>query len=260
MSDPRTVLGGFAALKVDGVPHDVLVLHSGLLLLADQKRSGSDVKRLNGLVAAVGVEELIRQHRFLPFEEVTHSRVHKRTPLRVELDLLGGGTLTLAAGWTTPLLTKDSDRLLCDLLTELPATRPMPADGAEQAARAWAEDAMVLDGVANVTANEVPHDLLVLDIGLVLIADPGPFEVGEARLARLVARMPVYEIVGRYWLVRYEDVVDARIVKTLPLRAELELYDGLRLTIAERMVSQSLTRDGRAVFVDALRSVGAVTP
>ncbi|WP_073260703.1 hypothetical protein [Cryptosporangium aurantiacum] len=260
MSDPRTVLGGFAALKVDGVPHDVLILPSGLLLMPNQKQPGSDVKRLNGLVAEVGIEELIRRNRFVRFEDVSHSQVHRRTPLKVDLDLLGGGSMTLAAGWTTPLLTKNSDRDLCDLLAEIPATRPMPADGYENAARAWAEDAMVLDGVANVTANDIPYDLLVFDVGLVLIGEPGPFEKGQERLTKLLTNLPPHEIVGRNWFIRYEEVVDARIVKTLPLRAELELYDGLHLKIGERMVSQTLTDQGRDVLVDAFRSVGADAP
>jgi hypothetical protein len=43
------------------------------------------------------------------------------------------------------------------------------------------------------------------------------------------------------------------------LCAEVDLYDGRRLTIKERMVGQDLTGDSRSVLVDALRSVGAVT-
>jgi hypothetical protein len=38
--------------------------------------------------------------------------------------------------------------------------------------------------------------LVVLDIGLTLIADPGPFEQGRARVTRLVEGTPAYEIVG----------------------------------------------------------------
>jgi hypothetical protein len=259
VADQGAVLGGFANLKVDDVPHDVVILRAGLLLLADQKRSGSDIKRLNQLLATVAVDELVRRHRLVRFTDIAHSTIVKRTPLRIELDLVGGQRLTLAAGWTTPLLTKHSDKILFDLLAELPDTRPLSEDAAAQAGRAWSEDAMVLDALANVTVNDAPYDLVVLDIGLVLIADPGPFEQGRARLTRLVESTPVYEIVGRNWLIRYEEVVDARIIKGIPLRAEIDLYDGRRLMINERIVSHDLTRDGRSVLVDALRSVGAVT-
>jgi len=254
------VLGGFANVKVDDVPHDVLILHSGLLLLADQERSGSDVKRLNGLLAEVAVEELVRRHRLVRFSDVARSKIVKRTPLRIELDLAGGQRLTVVAGWASPQLTPDSDKVLFDRLTELPNTRPLSEDAAVQAGRAWSEGAMVLDAVGNFVVDDDPYDLVVLDVGLVLIADPGPFEHGKARLTRLVQSMPAYEIVGRNWLVRYEEVVDARIIKGIPLRAEIDLYGGRRLAIREPTATQGLTRDSRSVLVDALRSVGAVLP
>jgi hypothetical protein len=260
VSDQDAVLGGFGNLKVDDVPNDVLILRSGLLLLADQERSGSDIKRLNRLLAEVPVEELVRRHRLVRFEDVARCRIVKRTPLRIELDLVGGQQLTLAAGWATPLLTRQSDKVLFDLLTELPDTRPLSEQAAVQAGRARSEGAVVLDAVGNFIVNDAAYDLVVLDIGLVLIADPGPFEQGRARLTRLVQSTPAYEIVGRNWLVRYEEVVDARITRAVPLRAEIGLYGGRRLAIGEPTATQSLTRDSRSVLVDALRSVGAVTP
>jgi hypothetical protein len=256
VSGHGAVLGGFANLKVNGVPHDVLILHSGLLLLADQQRSGSDLKRLNRLLAEVPIEELVRRHRLIRFEDVTGARVVKRTPLRVELDLVGDDRLTLVAGWTTPLLTRQSDKVLCDLLTDLPRTRPLSEQAAARAGQAWSEGATVLDAVGNVNVNGAAYDVVVLDVGLVLIADPGPFEQGQARLTRLVQGTPAYEIVGRNWLVRYEQVVDARITKTLPLQAEIALYEGRQLAIHERMVSHGLTPQSRNSLVDALRSVG----
>jgi hypothetical protein len=251
------VLGGFANLKVDDVPHDVVVLRSGLLLLTLEERS--DAKRLNRLLAEVPVEELARRHRLVRFADVAHSRIVKRTPMRVELELVSGQRLTLVAGWTTPLLTKQSDRVLFELLTALPDTRPLSEDAAATAGQAWSEGAIVLDAMANVTVDDTPYDLVVLDVGLVLVADPGPFEQGRARLTRMVESVPVYEIVGRNRLIRYEEVVDARITKGIPLRAEIDLYDGRRLAIHERIVSQDLTPAARGVLVDALRSVGAVT-
>jgi hypothetical protein len=260
MSDLGAVLGGFAKLKVDDVPTDVLILRSGLLLLADQERSGSDIKRLNRLLAEVPIEELVRRHRLVRFADVAHSRIVKRTPMRVELDLDGGQRLTLVAGWTTPLLTRQSDTILFDLLTGLPDARPLSENAAAEAERARSEGAIVLDALANVTVNDAAHDLVVLDVGLVLIAEPGPFEQGQARLGRLLQSTPPYEIVGRNGLIRYEEVIDATITKGIPLRAEIELYDGRRLAIAEPMISQSLTEGSRSVLVDALRSVGAETP
>lgn len=260
MPEQGAVLGGFAGLKVDDVPHDVLILHVGLILLADQERSGSDVKRLNRLLAEVPVDELVRRHRLVRFEDVARARIVKRTPLRIELDLVGGRRMTLAAGWTTPLLTKQSDKVLFDLLTELRDTRPLTEDAAAQAGQAWSEGAIVLDAVGNYKVNDEVYDLVVLDVGLVLIADPGPVEQGRARLTRLVENTPAYEIVGRNRLVRYEQVIDARITKNIPLHAEIGLYNGPRLAIKESWTGENLTENSRSVLVDALRSVGAVTP
>ena len=69
--------------------------------------------------------------------------------------------------------------------------------------------------------------------------------------------MPAHEIVGRQQLLPYEQVVDARITKAIPLHAEIEMYDGRRLVFRERMSGQELTKDARRVLSDALVSVGA---
>jgi hypothetical protein len=259
-ADQGAVLGGFENLKVDDVPHDVLILRAGLLLLAHQELSGSHVRRLKRLLAEVPVEELVRRHRLVRFRDVAQAKIVKRTPVRVELEMAGGRRMTMATGWTTPTLTKDSEKVLVDLLTEQRDVRPLSEDAAAEAGRAWSENVVVLDAMANVVVNDVAYDLVVLDVGLVLISDPGRFEQGEARLKRLVETMPAYEIVGRNRLVRYEEVIDARITKDIPLHAEIEMYRGPHLVIRERMVGQSLTRISRSVLVDALRSVGARTP
>ena len=55
------MLGGFAKLKVNGVPQDVVMLGSGLLLLPTPERPGADAKRLLDWEARIGVEEGIAQ-------------------------------------------------------------------------------------------------------------------------------------------------------------------------------------------------------
>jgi hypothetical protein len=251
------VLGGFSKMKVDGVPYDVVIFRTGLLMLSDEDGLGSDAKRLNRLLDVVPLEKLARKHRFVPFQDVTDAKIVKRTPVRAELELVGGQQLSLVTGWTTPSLTKNSEEVLIELLTDLHNTRPMSQDAAAEAERVRDEKAVVLDAMGNVVVNDTEYDLVILDIGLVLIADPGPFHHGQERLARLVQSLPAYEIVGRNRLIRYEQVLDARITKNIPLAGELDLYPDSRLTIREPTLSQPLTDNSRKVLADALRSVGA---
>jgi len=138
------------------------------------------------------------------------------------------------------------------MLNTEPSGRPEPEAVAPAAPRG-----AVLDGLANIKVDDVPHDLLVLDIGLVLIPDPGPVHRGRERLTALVSSRTAAEIAERYRLIRYEEIVHARIIKETPIRAELELSDGRRIALSEPWTTQDLTDHGRKVLADALRSVGA---
>lgn len=259
--DPKLgqVLGGFTDVKVNGVRNDVVVYQSGLLLLADH--SHSDPKRLRQVLDATPVQELIRLNRFVGFTDITHAQILKAgAPFKVAIDLAGGEQLEIAERWTSASLGKDDGKLFQNLLSNLRNTGPMPEAAATEAARTWAEDAVVLDAMSNVKVNGIEYDLVILDIGLVFIADPGGFEHGKKRLATLVKATAPYEIVGRNWLVRYEQIVDAKITKSVPVTSELELYDGLRLALTEGRLIQSLTDDTREVLRAALCSVGATIP
>ena len=253
------VLGGFTDVKVNGVRNDVVVFRSGLLILADH--SHSDPKRLRHVLDATPAQELVRRNRFVRSTDITHARILKSgAPFKVAIDLAGGEQLEIAERWTSTSLGKDDGKLFQDLLGNLRNTGPMPEAAAVEAARALAEDAVVLDAMSNVKVNGIEYDLVILDIGLVFIADPGGFEHGEKRLAALVETTAPYDIVGRNWLVRYEQVVDARITRTVPVTGELELYDGLRLSLMEGRFIQTLTDDTREVLRAALCSVGATIP
>ncbi|MBF9133965.1 hypothetical protein I0C86_34265, partial [Plantactinospora sp. S1510] len=261
------VLGGFAQLKVNDVPHDVLVLGNGLILVAEPDRSEQGQKRLTRLIDSMPVAELAQRHRFVPYAEIGRAQILRSTPLRVELTLTDGRQLTLAAGWTTPLLAKDSDSVLFRLLSTesggrspRPSTAGGPAGQTGQAAAApggGADGARVLDGLANVKVDNTQFDLLILDVGLVLIGDPGPFNHGRDRLLTLIQRWPVEEIADRNWLIRYEEIMRARVNRSIPVRAELELGTGQRITITEPWTTQTLTDGSGQVLIDALRSVGA---
>ncbi|CAM3240287.1 hypothetical protein STSO111631_09235 [Stackebrandtia soli] len=237
----------------------MVVYQSGLLLMATH--SASNPKDLRRLLASVPVEDLIRRHRFVNFADVTHAKVVKPgVKFKVAFDLAGGEQLEIADRWTGESLGKDDGTMFQDLVRNLRYTGPLPEAAAAEAARTWAEDAMVLDAMSNVKVNDVDYDLVILDTGLVFVADPGGFQHGEQRLASLVENNPVFEIVGRNWMVWYEQIVDARIITNVPVAGELELYDGRRLSLKEGKYIQSLTDDTRQVLCAALRSVGATEP
>ncbi|MFD0556876.1 hypothetical protein FB566_2129 [Stackebrandtia endophytica] len=258
-SDPGPALGGFTDVKVNGVRNDVVVYQSGLLLLTDH--SHSDPKRLRKLLETTPFQALVQQNRFIDFSDVTHAKiVRPGARFTVAIDVRGGEQLEIAERWTSTSLGKDDGAMFQDLLGNLRNTGPMPEAAAAEAARTWAEDAEVLDGMSNVIVNGVEYDLLVLDIGFVLVPDPGGFENGKARMTKLVQTTPLFEIVGRNWLIRYEKVVDATISKPVPVTGELEMYDGLRLGIKEGRFVQGLTDDTRDVLYAAFRSVGATMP
>lgn len=252
------VLGGFTNVKVNGAKTDVVIYRSGLLF-ADH--SGDTVKDLRRKLDQTPEAELLRRFRFVGFGDVAHARIVKESlPIKVALDLGNGEELEIVERWTSVTFGKDDQTLLKDLLTELRNTGPMPEPAAAEAARVWAEDAVVLDATGNVKVNGIEYDLVILDVGFVFIADPGSFHLGKERLTKLVSTVPPPEIVGRNWLVRYEQVIDARIDKAVPVSAELELYDGLRLGMAETWTGQELTDDTREVLIAALCSVGAPRP
>lgn len=310
------VLGGFASMKVDGVAHDVFVLGTGLLLIPDSDDFGPSIPRLNHLLRSTPLADLVRSHWFIGYGEITRAKIVKNIPIRVELELAGGRQVLLAAGWTTPLLTKQSDKALIELLTTRPMTpsppssppshpagppgeppRPAGPPGGSAApavglavgptagptagpaagpaagplagqtpvgaGRLYRDGcdintATVLDAVPNLMVNGVPYDLVILDIGLVLIAEPGPAEHGKDRIARLIRGVPAYAIASWNWMIGYHQVTQARITKNIPLRAELDLYDGRHLDLKEPWTT-SVTDDARTTLAQALISVGATS-
>lgn len=252
------LLGGFAGVKVNSAYHNIAIYHSSLLLI-----EGSDVDTvgLRALLADTHDEELLRCHRFVAFADVGHAWIVRAdVPVKVVLDMADGDQLTIVEEWTSQTLGEDDRTLLVALLTGLRDTGPMREPAAAEAARTWAEDAVVLDAAANVSVDGVDHDVLILDVGFVFIAGPGHVNMGKARLTTLLESTPLHEIVGRNWLVRYEHIVDAKINKPIPVRGEIELHDGRRLTMKESWVGESLTEDTNEVLIAVLRSVGAPAP
>jgi Zn-dependent protease with chaperone function len=117
------VVGALANVKVDGAWTDVLILNNGLIIVPGPKSTDNGRDRLIGLLGSAPVEELARRNRFVAYEDVTSVNVSKRVPIRVEVGLHAGRTLSLQWTWTGESLTKeDPEKLVVELQSRLPQT------------------------------------------------------------------------------------------------------------------------------------------
>jgi Zn-dependent protease with chaperone function len=131
--------------------------------------------------------------------------------------------------------------------------------------RADAVGASVVAALANVKVGgpgtpageqgPVEHDLVVLDKGLVLIANPGKSDGGKRRLQQSLAQTPVAELAAQNWFLPYEEIVSASVAKRVPVRAELVLHDGRRITVQETWSGEQLAKDSRDVLLKVLDSI-----
>jgi len=110
------VIAAIANVKVDGVDHDVLVLDKGLVFVGVPPKSGTGKSRMEQLLSSAPAEELAKQHRFLPYEEIRSTNITKRIPLRADVTLHSGQTISLNQPWTSEELTKNSREVLEDVL------------------------------------------------------------------------------------------------------------------------------------------------
>jgi Zn-dependent protease with chaperone function len=106
------VLGGLADVKVGKDSFDVLILNRGLVLVPSNGKSDEGRRRLLWLVDSAPPVELARRHWFLPFEEIAAAKVLKNVPVRVELTLHNGQTVSLRETWGGEDLSKDSRDIL----------------------------------------------------------------------------------------------------------------------------------------------------
>ncbi len=106
------IIGGMANVKVDGAPHDVLILDSGLIIIPGPKSTDNGKRRLIALAQSRPLAELASEHRFLPYEEVAAVTVLKEVPIKVEVALHGGQKVTLQESWSGDNLGKKDRELL----------------------------------------------------------------------------------------------------------------------------------------------------
>jgi hypothetical protein len=122
--------------------------------------------------------------------------------------------------------------------------------------RATATGADAIAALSNVKVDGVEHDLLVLDRGLVLVANPGSANEGKLRLQSLVRSAPVEELAAKHAFLPYEDVASATVARQVPTRATLVLHDGRQVELRETWGSELITKNSREVLLRVLDRVG----
>jgi Zn-dependent protease with chaperone function len=110
----------------------------------------------------------------------------------------------------------------------------------------------VIAALANVKVDGVEHDLIVLNQGLVFVANPGKADQGKRRLAEIIGRGPAAELAQANRFLPYEEVMSASIAKRVPARAEVVLHGGRTIGLQETWGSELITKDSRDVLLDVL--------
>src|SRR5262249_57146903 len=95
----------FANVKIDGVPHDLLILDNGFIMVPCPKKTDGGKNRLIALVQSAPVAELARQYQFLPYENIARADIVKRVPMRFQITLHSGQTVAIHTQLTADHLT-----------------------------------------------------------------------------------------------------------------------------------------------------------
>ncbi|GIJ10422.1 M48 family metallopeptidase [Micromonospora andamanensis] len=111
--------------------------------------------------------------------------------------------------------------------------------------RATADNAGLIGAIGNVKVDDVEHDLLILDRGLILVGGPGKAGDGEKRLTGLLESTPVATLATRHQFLPYEEMVSVNVSRQIPLKAELTLHDGRVIALKELYGSVLLERHSR---------------
>ncbi|MEV6927785.1 M48 family metallopeptidase [Dactylosporangium sp. NPDC051485] len=123
----------------------------------------------------------------------------------------------------------------------------------QQSAKASADGAELLGGIANMTAPGKEHyDVLILDNGLILVPCPKSTDKGKQRLVMILRSAPLEKLALRYRFVPYEDVRSATILKKLPIKFSVTLHSGETVELAETWTGESLDSSDRDYITGAL--------
>jgi len=125
---PGEVLGGLSNMKVHGKPHDVLILHSGLIIIPCERSTTGGRQRLKAMADWGALERLARDNEFVAYEDITSVTITRGANLRAEIGLRDGRSLTLQEAWMGESIAKDDlDTLVVALRSRLPHFGARPA-------------------------------------------------------------------------------------------------------------------------------------
>ncbi|GIH29285.1 hypothetical protein Aph01nite_75950 [Acrocarpospora phusangensis] len=129
------------------------------------------------------------------------------------------------------------------------------AAGTQRNAAPTAVGASVIGGLANVKVDGKDHDVIILTAGLVLVPEPGRINKGRLRMLDMVNGQPADKLAQSYPFLAYETVQRARVLRSLPLKAELSLYDGRTVELRERLESEELGTSSRDDLISILENL-----
>ena len=117
---------------------------------------------------------------------------------------------------------------------------------------ATAHGGEVLGGLASVKVDGTKHDVLVLDIGMILVPTPKKDEYGKARMISLLQSGSVVQLASYHRFLAYEQIAIAHIVKRTPLHADLTLHDGRTLSLKETWTGETLDKESSLRLLERL--------
>jgi Zn-dependent protease with chaperone function len=121
-------------------------------------------------------------------------------------------------------------------------------------ATASAAGSELLGAMANLKVNEKSYDVFILDRGLVLVPGPKSTDGGQTRLLELVTRSSPADLARQHRFVAFEDIATATVVKRVPLRAELVLHSGERLSVQEPWSGEQIDKTSRDELLERLQA------
>lgn len=115
------VLGGIGNVKTEAralaAEADLLILNTGLVLLPTTRDSDEGNIRLRALIDRMPLEQIVKQHRYIPLEAIREATVTRVIPFRASLTLHDGELVILRESWTGDRLTEQSSDVLLQLLS-----------------------------------------------------------------------------------------------------------------------------------------------
>src|SRR5262249_42410623 len=116
------IVDGYANVKVDGVPHDLLILDNGLILVPCPKKTDGGKSRMVALIQSGPVAELARHNRFLSYEEIARADLTRRVPTRFRITPHNRQQLSRLTQLTADTLTKNTQLALATAMVQFAPT------------------------------------------------------------------------------------------------------------------------------------------